>query len=129
MLTGTPRRPGINIHSKPDLRKAIEDNNKCDITVWILATPDYAYEFSEVVCEFHGIAERFLIVTWRPEDDPAESFFNCENDRREFSRKHGVAGISRLRDDGTVIFYGTSESIACATEELSGQGRIVRKGK
>ena len=117
--------PALSITTKPDVTKLHKTDESSPVTVWIVALPGNAYQFSEAAGEMHGLRDRFTVTVWLPM--AGKNLFQDDKDRRAFSEKHGVASLSRPRKDGTVIMFGSAENIACAVEELGNTGVVVRK--
>lgn len=119
--------PALSITTKPDIFKVAKFEKPTSVTVWVVGLPPNAYAFSEAACEMHGLLERFTVTVWRP--TARTELFEDDDSRHAFADKHGIASLSRLRNDGTVAMFGTAESIACATEDLGKTGMVVRKAK
>lgn len=115
--------PDVSVYTWPDTRGA--DAPLPKLSVWVVALPSSAYPFAEAASEFQGLCDRFTAVVWAPHDACAALEGNAG---AAFVKEHGLGGMSRRRENGTYLMFGTTESVMFALEALAGTGRIVRKG-
>lgn len=116
--------PAVSVYTWPDTRGEVTQLAK--LNVWVVALPPDAFQFAEAASEFQGLSDRFTVVTWMPHGECA----TLEGaNKHSFMLEHGLGGMSSIRPDGSILIFGTAESVMFALEALGNTGHIVRKGR
>jgi len=118
------KMPDMSIYTWPNTRGTDVLPDK--LSVWVVAMPSHGYPFAEATSEFQGLCDRFTVVSWAPhgECSALEGAAGLA-----FATEHGLGGMSRRREDGTFLMFGTAENVMSGVESLACKGHIVRTKK